>query len=134
MADFFPTGFESQHELRTKTGDGLDLVVSSGIALFGMKGAPGGGWNHQDLILRVGPQWDSVRGTVPVVSLASIYNVATADNAGWAVDKVDVTYYSVSPPPPPGVQAELRCAVAVSDSDGILYRVNYHVTTIGGLI
>jgi hypothetical protein len=33
----------------------------------------------------------------------------------------------------PGVRVLLRCGLAVSDSDGILYRVNYHVTTIGRL-
>jgi hypothetical protein len=133
MADIFPTGFESQRELAVKTGDQLDMVISTGYALFGMRGGQDGRWNRQDLIFRVGPQWDAVRDTVAVVSPSSMYNVNTAINAGWAVDRVGVTYYSQSPGPP-GVQVSLRCGLAVSDTDGILYRVSYYVTTIGRLV
>lgn len=129
--DIFP-GIASKHEIRTKTGDGLDMVISSGYATLGMKGASDGTWNRQDLILRVGPQWAAPHATVPVVSLASVMNLGTAHNAGWAVDTVAVTYYDVQPGPP-GVQVELRCGLAVRDPDGILYRVTYQVTTIGRL-
>jgi hypothetical protein len=132
MADIYPSGFESQRRVATRTGDGLDMVISAGYALFGMKGAPDGTWNRQDLVFRVGPQWDAVRGTVVVVSPSSTFNKNVANNAGWAVDRVNVTYYQQIPGPP-GVQVSLRCGLAVRDSDGILYRVNYHVTTIGQL-
>ena len=131
MADIFPSGFESQRDLATKTGDDLDLVISTGYALFGMRGASGS-WNRQDLVFRVGPRWAAVRDTVVVVSPSSMYNKNAAVNAGWAVDRVGVTYYGQFPGPP-GVQVNLKCGLAVSDSDGILYRVNYHVTTIGRL-
>ena len=47
-------------------------------------------------------------------------------------DRAELTYYSEMPGHA-GVRVLLRCGVAVSDSDGILYRVNYHVTTIGRL-
>jgi hypothetical protein len=129
MADIFPESFESQHELRTTTGDGLDLVVFSGYARFAMKGEAN--WNRQDLILRVGPGWDFVRGTVPVVSMSSIMNAGTANNAGWAVDNVTVTEFDG--PGTNGFQAELRCRLAVRDTDGFMFRVNYHVTRIGRL-
>lgn len=134
MSDIYPSGFESHRELAIKTGDGLDMVISTGYALFGMKGAAGGAWNHQDLCFRVGPQWGflQVEGTTVVVSPSSMYNIRTATNAGWAVDRVGVSYFQ-QVPGPPGVQVSLRCGLAVSDSDGILYRVNYHVTTVGRL-
>ena len=132
MADIYPTGFESQRRLATRTGDGLDMVISTGYALFGMKGLPDGTWNRQDLVFRVGPQWAAVRGTAVVVSPSSMFNKNVANNAGWAVDRVNLTYYEQFPGPP-GVQVALRCGLAVRDSDGILYRVNYHVTTVGQL-
>jgi hypothetical protein len=128
--DIFPESYESQHELRTKTGDGLDMVISVGYARFAMKGSPN--WNRQNLILVVGPGWAAPRAVVPVVSLSSIMNVNVANNAGWAVDTVDVTFDD-SPGPPPGVQVRLTCGLAVRDSDGWMFRVNYHVTTIGRL-
>jgi hypothetical protein len=131
MADITPSGFESQRQLAAKTGDGLDMVISTGYALFGMKGLSGA-WNRQDLAFQVGPWWAAVRGTTRVVSPSSMFNKNVANNAGWAVDRVDLTYFSQTPGPA-GVRVELRCGLAVSDSDGILYRVNYHVTTIGRL-
>jgi hypothetical protein len=134
MVDIFPEAFESQRDLAFRTGDGLDVVVSTGYALFGMRGNDDQTWNRQDLIFRVGPQWEGFPDSVAVVSPSSMYNKNTAVNAGWAVDRVDLTYYSVDPGGPPGVQVSLSCGVAVSDKDGILYRVSYQVTTVGRLV
>jgi hypothetical protein len=132
MADITPSGFESQRYLAAKTGDGLDMVISTGYALFNLKGLSGA-WNRQDLVFLVGPQWSFVRPkTTVVVSPSSMFNIAVANDAGWAVDRVGLTYFQQIPGPP-GVRVLLRCGVAVSDSDGILHRVNYHVTTIGQL-
>jgi len=131
MADINADGFESQRQLAAKTGDGLDMVISTGYALFGMKGLSGA-WNRQDLVFRVGPWWGAVQGTTVVVSPSSMFNKDVANYAGWAVDRVGLTYFAQIPGPP-GVRVQLRCGLAVSDSDGILYRVNYHVTTIGRL-
>jgi hypothetical protein len=132
MADIYTSDFESQRHLATRTVDGLDMVISTGYALFGMQGNPGGGWNRQTLFFRVGPRWTGVRGNVVVVSPSSMFNKNVANDAGWAVDRVNVTYFSQYPGPP-GVRVELRCGLAVSDTDGILYRVNHHLTTIGQL-
>jgi hypothetical protein len=131
MADITPSGFESQLDLAATTGDGLDMVISTGYALFSMKGLSGA-WNRQDLVFQVGPWWDAVQGTTVVVSPSSMFNKAVANDAGWAVDRVVQTYFGQIPGPA-GVRVQLRCGLAVSDSDGILYRVNYHVTTIGRL-
>jgi hypothetical protein len=132
MPDINPEGFESQRHLAAQTGDGLDMVISTGYVLFNMKGSSGA-WNRQDLVFLVGPRWSFVRPkTTVVVSPSSMFNIDVANYAGWAVDRVDVKYFGQIPGPP-GVQVLLRCGLAVSDADGILYRVNYQVTTIGQL-
>ncbi len=139
MADrievIFPKLFHTTHELRTKTGDGQDLVVFSGYAEIDgndLKGNKDGTWNRKDLVLRVGPRWSAPADSVPVVSMTSIMNSGVANNAGWAVDNCRVTYYSVTPGPV-GVQLELTCRVGVRDSDGYMFRVNYYATMIGRL-
>lgn len=132
MPDIIPEGFESQRQLRTRTGDNLDMVISSGYVRFSMKGAQDGTWNRQELVFRVGPQWSAVRGTIPVVSPSSIMNLKVANDAGWAVDRVKLSYFSGGSGPP-GLQVELRCGLAVRDKDGFMFRVNYHVTTVGRL-
>jgi hypothetical protein len=132
-----PERLHTTHELRTRTGDGRDLVVLSGYAEIDgedLRGNPDGTWNRKDLVFRIGPQW--VRGrvdSVPVVSMTSIMNVAVAHNAGWAVDNCSLTYFEVFPGPPSGVQLELKCRVAVRDSDGYMFRVNYYATSVGTL-
>jgi hypothetical protein len=131
----FPERFHTTHELRTKTGDDKDLVVLSGYAEIDgkdLRGNADGTWNRKNLVLRVGPQWNFGVDSVPVVSMSSIMNVDVAHNAGWAVDDCTITYYSVEPGPP-GVQLELTCRVAVRDSDGYMFRVNYYATMIGDL-
>lgn len=84
MADITPSGFESQRQLAAKTGDDLDMVISTGYALFGMKSLSGA-WNRQDLVFQVGPWWGAVRGTTVVVSPSSMFNKDVANYAGWAV-------------------------------------------------
>jgi hypothetical protein len=130
-----PERFHTTHDLRTRTGDGRDLVVLSGYAEIDgndLKGKPDGTWNRKDLVFRVGPRWIPPVDSVPVVSMTSIMNVAVAHNAGWAVDDCRVTFFEVVPGPP-GVQLELTCRVAVRDSDGFMFRVNYYATTVGRL-
>jgi hypothetical protein len=46
MADITASGFESQRQLAAKTGDGLDMVISTGYALFSMRGLSGT-WNRR---------------------------------------------------------------------------------------
>ena len=64
--------------------------------------------------------------------MSSIMNVAVANNVDWAVDNCRVTYFSIEPGPDE-VQLELTCRVAVRDSDGFMFRVNYYSPTIGRL-
>jgi hypothetical protein len=109
MADIIPSGFESQRHLAAQTGDGLDIVISTGYALFSMRGLSGA-WNRQDLVFRVGPRWGAVQGTTVVVSPSSMFNINVANDAGWAVDRVGLTYFGQIPGPA-GVRVQLRCGL-----------------------
>lgn len=87
MADITPSGFESQRQLAAKTGDGLDMVISTGYALLSMKGLSGA-WNRQDLVFQVGPWWGAVRGTTVVVSPSSMFTLTSrttqaGPSTGW---------------------------------------------------
>ena len=124
----------SQQDLRTKTGDGKDLVVVSGYAEIkgtDLMGNADGTWNRRVLLFRVGPDWRILEDIVPVVSMTSIMNVDVATNAGWAVDDCrpivsDVQIKNV-------LYAQLECRVAVRDRDGFMFRVNFYVTMLGVL-
>jgi hypothetical protein len=121
------------HELRTRTGDGRDMVVLSGYLLIrgtDLQGNPDGTWNRKDLKFRVGPRWRTV-DTVPVVSMTSIMNVDVATNAGWAVD--DCRIEEEISPGTGDRGVVLACRVAVRDSDGFMFRVNFYVTMVGQL-
>jgi hypothetical protein len=135
LVTIYPEAFHTAYELRTKTGDGQDLVVISGYAEIDgndLRGNADGTWNRRILRFNVGPWWQfGETDIVPVVSPSSIMNVGAANNAGWAVDSCDV------------IQTEqqsrrrqrysLECRVGVRDSDGYMFRVNYYVTMTGTL-
>jgi hypothetical protein len=128
-----PEAFHTTHELRTKTGDGRDMVVLSGYAEIDgndLRGNPDGSWNRKDLVFRIGPDWKSV-DAVPVVSMSSIMNAGVAKNAGWAVDRCEQV--DVTTPSQGKRYVRLECRVAVRDSDGFMFRVNYYVTMVGRL-
>jgi hypothetical protein len=63
--------------------------------------------------------------------MTSIMNVNVATNAGWAVDDCRADYFGLTGIG--GVRVNLTCRVAVRDRDGFMFRVNFHVTTVGEL-
>jgi len=54
--------------------------------------------------------WGTVRGTTVVVSPSSMFNINVANDAGWAVDRVGLTYFGQIPGPA-GVRVQLRCGL-----------------------
>jgi hypothetical protein len=109
------------------------MVVLSGYLLIrgtDLRGNPDGTWNRKDLKFIVGPRWRTV-DTVPVVSMTSIMNVDVATNAGWAVD--DCRIEEEISPGTGDRGVVLACRVAVRDSDGFMFRVNFYVTMVGQL-
>jgi hypothetical protein len=75
---------------------------------------------------RRGSPFTYFHGGTVVVSLASIYNKNVANNAGWAVDGADLQALGNEVE---GLRVEAK--IAVSDSDGFLYRLSYQVTALG---
>ena len=121
---FSPDLIESPHRLRVRT-DNKILVIASGIAVFNFQGtsADPGGWRRDDIVITAVDNLDfQVERIVPTVSLASISNLGTAVNAGWAVDDVRA---EVS-----GSNVVLRSRLAVRDTDGIIHRVAFHVSVL----
>jgi hypothetical protein len=134
-----PKLIHTPHQLKAKTDDGKDLVVVSGYAEVegtDLQGNADGTWNRKDLQFLAGPRWvtdlPQYPLAVPVVSMTSIMNVNVATNAGWAVDDCRVGFHGLVPGPG-GVRVQLTCRVAVRDSDGFMFRVNFYVTIVGEL-
>lgn len=119
---FWAGWIDSPQELRTKTGDGRDLVVLTGVAVCHWKGT-GGAWIRDELLIPVGPAWRRLDDVAPSAALAAISNEQTAVNAGWATDNVRWSNWNA--------RVLIHVAVAVSDIDGWLLRVSYNATAVG---
>jgi hypothetical protein len=88
-----------------------------------------------------GRQWTLVATRVPgrthrvkatvIAAPSSMYNLKAADYAGWAVDAADVTVKTEEAPGYFYGYLLLQALIAVSDADGILYRISYQVTALG---
>jgi len=120
---FWPKAYTTQHEVWTKTPDGRDLAFLTGYAIFDFKGTANQQWRREDLYMKMGPKWTNLQDVAPVVSLASISNVSTAVDAGWAVD--NCRWGTING------HIHLQCRLAVRDVDGYIHRVAYHITAIG---
>lgn len=118
-----------------------DLVVVSGYAIFDFihpASVPGNVWAPETLLIDLnhpGLKWQDMQSVAPIASLASITNLQTAVDAGWAVDSVRA---DLVPIPPstfiiPPFMMRLTTQIAVRDIDGIIHRVAFHVTTVGHL-
>lgn len=118
----WPRFYASPQELRTRTGDGRNLVVLSGYAGFILKGS-GGSWRRVTGEMVRGPTWRRLDDVVPIISLAAISNDNHAVNAGWAVDWCN--WYNLNS------RIYLRCGLAIRDVDGYLIRVAYQITAVG---
>ncbi|NEA36925.1 hypothetical protein [Streptomyces sp. SID13031] len=113
--------------LVTKTGDGRDLVVMSGTAHANFKGI-GGSFERDDFYVNIGPVWRQIDDVASMAALAAWFNKGNAVNAGAAVDRCGWQGEAVGE-----LDERIRLTVklAVSDSDGWLYRFSYTATAIG---
>ena len=119
---FWPSAYATQQEVWTRTPDGRDLGFLTGYAVFDFKGS-GQDWRREDLYMQIGPKWSNLQDVAAVVSLASISNIETAINAGWAVD--NCRWGTING------RIHLQCQLAVRDIDGYIHRVAYQITAIG---
>lgn len=141
-----PELFSSMHYMaRPVQEDRLEIVVS-GVAAVGLRGTSGGDWHRQEVDLRIdlapaidlltadkqlrrGHVWGFAADQwVALVTLNSISNAGTSLNAGWAVDG-----FCVEQEDGGAREVHLLADLAVSDVDGVIHRVAYQVTLLGGV-
>ena len=81
----------------------------------------------------------SVEQWAPFVSLSSIYDQDTSDNAGFAVDVWRPTSFTHGPDVVTNqtvgnLFSGIDVDVAVRDTDAWIYRVSYHITLLGKIV
>ncbi|HJZ66164.1 MAG TPA: hypothetical protein VKD70_17700 [Candidatus Acidoferrum sp.] len=128
-----PGRFVNPQIVHTKTFDGKELVVVSGIVLVHLKGTSQADWLRDTLrlgidIARICPpnQGLLTEQSAPLVTLNAVYNQNVSNNAGYAVDSCQLLNQ-----PQAWRTIWVDSAVAVRDTDGWLYRVGYNITLIG---
>jgi hypothetical protein len=127
-----PIGIDNKAVLEagiTGPEDARTLAIATGVAKFVFRGV-GSDFVRSSILIPTGVQIDdptseNFRGATATASLASIANDGPANNAGWAVDSVDVPGFF----PPPG-ELTILVHVAVRDTDGFLLRIAYHVNVL----
>jgi hypothetical protein len=129
-----PEKFVTPHHVHTKTGDGKELIILTGVVIIDLKGESGEQW-----------RWETVDFGIPFrhlhpdgkalapenwavfVTINAIYNAGKSYNSGHAVDAFELLGARA------GLAQEIwvRAHVAVRDSDAYLFRIGYHVTLVG---
>jgi hypothetical protein len=94
----------------------------SGTAYFSFRGT-GGAWRRDDAYVVVGPAWRRLDDVAPMAALGAWRNDNVANDAGAAVDNCRWSLWNN--------RLLLQVALAVSDSDGYVYRFGYTATAIG---
>jgi hypothetical protein len=109
--------------------DANRLFVYTGTAIFDSQGAPTSGWGSCTVSFEVGRVFSSrqFKKAVAMVSLANIEDDGKAENAGWAINEVDVQLASSGRP-----QLTLHCALR--DVDAHLYRASYRLYVLARLV
>jgi hypothetical protein len=129
------------HWIMTKTPDGDDFVILSGIAYVALQGA-GGDWKTESFIIELPPlphprsaegyywYWNPLKHWVPLATLSEIYHQRDPGIAGWSVNHFGVSLATLG-----GWenQAVVNVGTAVRDSNGTIARLGFHVTLIGRL-
>lgn len=147
---FHTESFESLHWMAYRLGDDRVCVDLTGIVLLGVFG--GTGWVRKTLRLGISgrkaeplldlepPKEDHYWAVDPFMwsvsaAPASMFNQNEAVNAGWAVDSCDTAWDLGESRKYADLLGTiiLYMNLAVSDTDGILYRVSYDFRGIGTL-
>jgi hypothetical protein len=133
-----PERFAYPQVVRTKTGDGKEMLVLSGVVQVDKKGA-GQQWGNDRLEIRLDIAPMIPRGKHLVaeqhatfVTLNAVFNQGASNNAGYAVDS---SFPLVGPDGLVGAEELIiESDIAVRDVDGWLLRAGYNVTLVGRLI
>lgn len=125
----------SRHWAYSKTGDGLESIVLSGVIIIDQKGESENTWKAEqvsfNLPIRV-PNGKAfkLKHWAPFITINSIYNKSVSNDSGHAVDGFRIIN-------PENAQIEyitVQADIAIRDSDAWLYRLGYNVTLIGEYI
>ncbi len=159
----FPKFFASRHFIATSLGDGRHSIVRSGVLLLpnesreeadsagrpwdptGFKGNSAQVFRRESVSvhLDLGPSINRLRPLAPgpntfwafrmdqwapIASLNSVDDLGPSNNSGHAIDTFAVRQ------PAPATFVTLELLVAVRGTDGVLYRVGFHVSLTGRLV
>ena len=120
------------------------LCIYTGVLRFAAVGDSESAWRRGSLVARVptqgrrwsgisrGSEWTGFRAGTAVLSLASIFNAGPANFAGWAVDAAVVEAFAPNGVPEPDDHLRIQALLAVRDTDGVLFRLSYQVSALGG--
>lgn len=129
--------FKSVHHVHTRTGDGKELIVLTGVAVINFKWEGGSSWHREALDLGIDIRHilpdDKVLKLdfwAPFVTINAVFNRGESHNSGHAVD----TFQIVNPRAEQNPQIVVRSHIAVRDSDAWLHRVAYNVTLVGRFV
>jgi hypothetical protein len=133
------TTLEQPHELvipGLPSPDGrepIELVFLSAIAILTppAQGHPDvSRWAYYEPHIVLGGRWRELLGVLPFVTIASIGNDAVANNAGWAIDRIE-SAFTAGLRPDVQNQVRLSCTLAVRDTDGWAWRLAASAVAIG---
>lgn len=129
--------FKSVHHVHTRTGDGKELIVLTGITVIDFKGEGETSWRREILDLGIDIRHILPAGKVlrldfwaPFVTINAIFNRGVSHYSGHAVD----TFQIVNPREEQNGQITLRSNIAVRDTDAWLHRVAYNITLVGQFV
>jgi hypothetical protein len=131
--EFLVQRLESEHWVRSTTGDGhLNYLMTGIVVLTPIQGS-GGDWKRLRMsfpvpirLLQPGQSLSLIHWA-PLVTLSSIANNNEAVNAGWAVDGFGIA----NPGEKQHSAVEVFCDLAVRDVDGFIARLGYMVNLLG---
>jgi len=125
--------FVTHHWTHSRTGDGFEHIVLTGIVAIHQKGESEDRWRREQVNLNLPiphiphDKVFKLRNWAPFVTINAIYNKDTSYDSGHAVDAFRILNPSSEHKPGIIVQAD----IAIRDTDAWLYRIGYHVTLIG---
>lgn len=117
------------------------MCIYCGTLNVNVQGKSASKWQRGTIVLKIptggrrwttrsqGFGWTMFCEGCATASLASVFNKSVSKNAGWAVDGAIVEPRLLRPPQEDYLS--LQAHLAVSDSDGFLYRIAYQVTAKG---
>src|SRR4051812_45348737 len=120
-----PEEFANRNWVNLPAPNNQQAWTFTGNAVFSFRGESESHWRYEELIILPpeSPNFNRITQWAYSAAPSSFFNAGGANNAGWAVDFVDL-YTN------PG-RAGIRCTIAVRDTDGYLFRVAYNIFIVG---